>query len=67
MSEMMMVYDVVCGMTAPLGEWTDTSEYQGKTYYFCCDGCKGAFEKSPDFHLENWAEEHPGVDPTASN
>lgn len=22
-------------------------EYEGKTYYFCCDGCKTAFEKNP--------------------
>jgi YHS domain-containing protein len=63
MSEM-IVHDVVCGMTAPAGEWTDKSEYQGKTYYFCCDGCKGAFDKSPEYHLESFAEDHPGVDPT---
>jgi Uncharacterized conserved protein len=24
------------------------SEYKGKTYYFCCAGCKPAFEKMPD-------------------
>jgi hypothetical protein len=50
-------------MSAPLGEWTDEAEYNGTTYYFCCDGCKNAFEKSPEYHLENFAEEHPGVDP----
>ena len=37
---------------------------EGKTYYFCCHGCQGAFEKSPEYHLENWQEEHPGVEPT---
>lgn len=23
------------------------SEFEGKKYYFCCPGCKGAFEKDP--------------------
>jgi len=50
-------------MSAPLGEWTDSAEYNSKTYYFCCDGCMSAFQKSPEYHLENFAEEHPGVDP----
>ena len=58
-----IVYDVVCGMSAPLGEWQSKAEYNGTTYYFCCDGCKGAFLKSPAYHLENFAEEHPGVEP----
>ena len=58
-----IVYDVVCGMSAPLGEWTDSAEYNSKTYYFCCDGCMSAFQKSPEYHLENFAEENPGVDP----
>ncbi|MEJ2151032.1 MAG: YHS domain-containing protein, partial [Chloroflexota bacterium] len=43
---MAQVWDVVCGMTTELGNWESKSEYKGKTYYFCCDGCKGAFEKS---------------------
>jgi YHS domain-containing protein len=56
-------YDVVCGMTVNPAT-AQSAEYEGKTYYFCCGGCKGAFEKSPSYHLEVWAEEHPGVDPT---
>ncbi len=58
------VYDVVCGMSTEMGEWDEKVEYNGKTYYFCCDGCSGAFKKSPDYHLKNFAEDHPGVDPT---
>lgn len=58
------VFDVVCGMSTELGEWTEKVEYKGKTYYFCCDGCSGAFSKSPEYHLKNFAEDHPGVDPT---
>ncbi len=56
-----MVYDVVCGMSAELGHWSEKVEYQGKTYYFCCSGCSGAFKKSPDYHIKNFAEDHPGV------
>jgi YHS domain-containing protein len=43
-----------------------SAEYEGRTYHFCCTGCKGAFERSPEYHLENWRAEHPGVDPTAT-
>lgn len=60
---MSKAFDVVCGMEVD----TDTSPksvFDGKTYYFCCHGCQGAFEKSPEYHLENWQEEHPGVEPT---
>jgi YHS domain-containing protein len=59
-----IVWDVVCGMKTEKGKWSSSADYQGKTYYFCCDGCKGAFLKSPDYHLSNFTEEHPGVDPT---
>lgn len=60
---MATAFDVVCGMEVDTAS-AKQAEYQGKTYYFCCDGCKGAFERSPDYHIENWAEEHPGQDPT---
>ena len=59
-----IVWDVVCGMSTELGNWASSATYNDKTYYFCCDGCKGAFEKSPEYHLENFAEEHPGVEAT---
>jgi YHS domain-containing protein len=28
-----------------------TTEYQGKTYYFCAPGCKKAFEKEPEMYV----------------
>ncbi len=62
---MAKAYDVVCGMEVDAAS-APKAEYQGTTYYFCCDGCKGAFEKSPEYHLENWAEEHPGASPSPS-
>ena len=27
--------------------------YKGKTYYFCCDGCKPAFDKDPEKYIKN--------------
>jgi len=59
---MALVWDVVCGMQGDTGKWNSRTEYERKIYYFCCDGCKGAFERSPEYHLENFGEEHPGVD-----
>jgi YHS domain-containing protein len=29
-----------------------TSEYKGKTYYFCAAGCKEAFEKEPEKYIQ---------------
>jgi YHS domain-containing protein len=63
---MAQVWDVVCGMQGTTEKWKSVSEYKGKRYYFCCDGCKGAFERSPDYHLENFAEEHPNEEATPS-
>ncbi|HZH98656.1 MAG TPA: YHS domain-containing protein, partial [Fimbriimonadaceae bacterium] len=28
------------------------SDYKGKRYYFCCDGCKPAFDKDPEEYLQ---------------
>ncbi len=60
---MALAYDVVCGMEVST-ETSSHADHEAKTYHFCCDGCKGAFEKAPEYHLGNWAEEHPGVEPT---
>lgn len=49
--------DIVCGMTVDT-ETAASAEYQGKTYYFCCDGCKGAFEKAADYYIEEYKKEH---------
>lgn len=43
----MKVKDVVCGMEIDLDSAAGKSEYQGKTYYFCGQGCKAAFDKEP--------------------
>ena len=41
-----MVKDVVCGMMVDESK-AAKSEYQGKTYYFCCPPCKASFDKDP--------------------
>jgi xanthine dehydrogenase accessory factor len=39
--------DPVCGMTVDSGSARHRSEYQNKSFYFCCAGCKQAFDKEP--------------------
>ena len=41
------VVDPVCGMKIKKSEAKATYEYNGKTYYFCMEGCKEKFEKEP--------------------
>ncbi len=40
--------DPVCGMTVDANDSHQISEYKGKTFYFCCAGCKQTFEKAPE-------------------
>ncbi len=46
-----MVRDPVCYMMIDPAHAAATSEYKGKTYYFCAVGCKKAFDKAPDNFL----------------
>ena len=47
-----MAIDPVCGMEVDEKTATITSEYEGKTYYFCAPGCKTAFDKEPEKYLK---------------
>ena len=38
--------DPVCGMDVDANP-AKQATYQGKTYYFCSDGCKKSFEGNP--------------------
>lgn len=40
--------DPVCEMEVETKTATATTEYKGKTYYFCALGCKAAFEMNPE-------------------
>ena len=42
-----MERDVVCGMQVDPAKSAGTSEYNGKTYYFCSKGCKTKFDTNP--------------------
>jgi xanthine dehydrogenase accessory factor len=39
--------DPVCGMTVVTGPGALSLEHDGTTYYFCCAGCRRAFENDP--------------------
>ncbi|MHB1432933.1 MAG: XdhC family protein [Streptosporangiaceae bacterium] len=39
--------DPVCGMTVSADASGRPLDFQGVTYYFCCAGCRGAFESDP--------------------
>ncbi|HVQ00755.1 MAG TPA: YHS domain-containing protein [Candidatus Thermoplasmatota archaeon] len=46
-----MAIDPVCKMTVDEKTARFTTNYQGKTYYFCAPGCKKAFETNPEKYL----------------
>jgi P-type Cu+ transporter len=43
--------DPVCGMTVDPENATHQAEHQGKTFYFCCGGCKTKFVAEPQKYL----------------
>jgi YHS domain-containing protein len=60
-----MEKDPVCGMDVDPQQAAGTSEYKGKTYYFCSTGCKRAFDKDPEQYVgaaggQAMHEEHHG-------
>ena len=44
--------DPVCGMAVTAGRSGRPLEHEGVTYYFCCAGCRRAFEKDPAAHVK---------------
>jgi Cu+-exporting ATPase len=47
-----MEKDVVCGMQVDPAKPAGTSEYDGKTYYFCSAGCKVKFDANPKQYVK---------------
>ena len=43
--------DPVCGMRVDSATATESFEYKGTTYYFCCDGCLAMFRADPEKYL----------------
>lgn len=46
-----MAVDPVCYMTVDEEKAAATTDYKGKTYYFCATSCKDAFEKEPEKYV----------------
>ena len=44
--------DPVCGMTVEVAGARHVAGYGGKDYYFCCPGCKRAFEAEPEKYVD---------------
>jgi uncharacterized protein len=40
--------DPVCGMAVDRSAGKPTSEYAGRTYYFCSEACKARFDAEPE-------------------
>lgn len=59
--------DPVCGMEVDTDTAAATSDYNGKTYYFCAPGCKKQFDRDPERYLSNRAVEKEHTDHEASN
>ena len=59
---MAIAIDPVCGMEVDTASAAATSEYQGKTYYFCAPGCKKQFDRDPERFLtkDDAEKEHAG-------
>jgi xanthine dehydrogenase accessory factor len=43
--------DPVCGMLVDISTARHVAQYNGQAYYFCCEHCRGTFEKEPDKYL----------------
>jgi len=46
-----MAIDPVCKMQVEETKAAATSQYAGKTYYFCAIGCKRKFDENPEKYL----------------
>lgn len=46
------IVDPVCGMKVVPGDTKLVSLYQGRSYWFCAETCREAFEANPQKHLK---------------
>jgi Cu+-exporting ATPase len=47
-----MEKDVVCGMQVDPAKAAGSSQYNGKTYYFCNKVCKAKFDANPSQYVK---------------
>lgn len=43
--------DAVCGMEVEIASARHRSDFEGRTFYFCCPACKRSFERNPQEYL----------------
>jgi YHS domain-containing protein len=48
-----MAIDPVCKMQVDESKSAGTSEYNGKTYYFCAAVCKRKFDENPEKYVKS--------------
>ncbi len=48
--------DPVCGMSVDPRAGKPSTEHEGETYWFCCNGCKTKFEADPEKYLTGHRE-----------
>jgi Cu+-exporting ATPase len=54
-----MVRDPVCGMDIEESKAAGSSEYKGRTFYFCVGTCKEKFDSAPDQYIGGAAQPSP--------
>jgi xanthine dehydrogenase accessory factor len=55
--------DPVCGMTVQIEGAEHTAEYNGQTFYFCCEGCQVSFSQNPAQYVETPPPTGTALDP----
>lgn len=50
-----MTKDPVCGMTVEPAKAAASFDFEGTTYFFCCEHCRKAFQADPREYLNSSA------------
>ncbi|HSE62869.1 MAG TPA: XdhC family protein [Thermoanaerobaculia bacterium] len=53
--------DPVCGMTVSVATAAARTEFNGRTYYFCCQGCRDRFVVAPERYVAALPSTPPGL------
>ncbi|MGD9867348.1 MAG: heavy metal translocating P-type ATPase [Hyphomicrobiales bacterium] len=58
-----MATDPVCGMSVDPHAGKPTAQHKGRTYYFCCEGCRKKFQANPEAYLSGKGRAAPEAVP----
>ena len=53
-----MKKDIVCGMQVDENATTNTSDYNGQTFYFCSPACRAKFDRRPEAYVSKGEQIH---------